>query len=579
MTRGSRPWAPRREALLAGLVSAALAACAVRPWGLGLLALVAYVPAFTAVTRARRAVDGAAAAATASLGVASVGYLATIGIFPGAYFVALLLAALPYALVGGLTVRLGRTAALGRLPASWRHFALLSALGALWCAAEFVPARPDLLGVWALPFGAIGYSQVGLPTAQLARLSSVTAVSAAVLLANVAVSGLWEAVGRRRSGPAWTAATLLALTAGGVAAAANLGAAAAEPGAPTARAATSAGSAAAAEPHLSDRTGPPAGGLASAPAALTVRLVQPNLRDSVYAAAAEHEPVASAVAAAIAALAVGDADERPAGGATNGGTPTGGVPTGGVPTVTLLPEASWPGVVRARRTARPAAAPLLEAGAPVLLGAVTAGFDGSAGAPVAARGHDEPTAVDPRLANSVVLVKDGELTPVYDKRRLVPIAEAGLRPGQGPRLVALGDVSIAPFVCYDIVFPADARAAARLGAELFAVLTDDAFAARSDVPLLHLRVATMRAIETGVPVALVGNTGPSAVITASGRVVAATRPLEATSLTATVSAGAGTTPYVSNGDLIGNAAAFLSLGLAALGAAGGGARELDKGPT
>lgn len=525
MKRWRRTSLPAAAAVLAGLASAVLAAAASRPWGLGLLALVAYVPAFHSIGRAQRVVDGVTTAALASLGVATVGYEAAVGIFPGAYPLALLAAAAPFALVGFLAVRFRRSALARRLPAPWRPLAAASALTALWCAAEFVPARPELLGVWALPFGAIGYSQVDLPTASLARFSSVSAVSCAVLAVNAMLAALLEAVTRKRPRPAAGALTVLALLAGGVAAAHSSSPAPAEA------------------------------------AEVTLRLVQPNLRDSVYAAASEDRAVGEALAIAIAALA-----SRPA-------TPNGAA------ALTLLPEASWPGVLRAHQTSQ--AARLLAGATPLLMGAVTAGWSEPSreGWPVPAEGQPLAAAADERLANAVVLVAQGGLEHVYAKRRLVPLAEAGLRAGTGPLLVQVAGLSVAPFVCYDIVFPADVRAAARRGAELLAVLTDDSFAAAGDVPALHLRVAAMRAIETGVPVALASNTGPSGVVSPSGRIVALTPSRQAVSLAVSVAARPVSTPYVKHGDWVGNVATVFSLGLAAASVAGGGAVEFDTGPT
>lgn len=516
---------PTTAALLAGLASAAMTAAASRPWGLGVLALVAYVPAFVVILSAKRARDGAGVAAIAALGVASVGYEATVGIFPGAYPIALSLALVPVAMAGALSVRFGHASVLRRLPWPWRLPAAAAALVALWCAAELLPARPELLGNWAFPLAGIGYSQFGLPTALLARFSSVSAVSAAVLLVNAALAVLWRATrhGLRRESYA-AVATLIFV--GSAVALANT-----EPAAPEAVPAVAVagnGSPAAARP----------------PEVLRLRLVQPNLRDSSYVAAAEFPTAKESLETTLARLITGDdarAEEVD---------------------LTLLPEASWPGVLRAERPS--ALTTLLDAAGPVLLGAVSSGWS---------------AVDDTRLANSVLLLSDGELTHVYDKRRLVPIAEASLRAGTGPRLVEVGGHEVAPFVCYDIVFPGDVRAAARLGADLLTVHTDDSFAARSDVPALHLRVAAMRAVETGLPVALVGNTGPSAVISAAGKIVAITDHLEATTLTAVTPVALGSTPYVRHGDWVGGTAVALSLGIAAMSVAGGGASELDQGPT
>jgi len=84
----------------------------------------------------------------------------------------------------------------------------------------------------------------------------------------------------------------------------------------------------------------------------------------------------------------------------------------------------------------------------------------------------------------------------------------------------------------------------------------------------------MRAIETGLPVALVSNTGPSAVIAPNGNLIATTSPLEATTLAAVLPVGRGVTPYVRFGDWVGSAATALGLGVSALGVARGGASRV-----
>src|SRR5690606_28366188 len=175
--------------IAAAVLSAAMAAAASRPWGLGVLALVAFVPAFDAIARAPTALAGAALAAVASFGVASVAYEATVAIGVPIYALALLLAPLPYAVAGAVAVRFGRAVdrfvkrqdrghdrALSRGGAGaqsrrWAgRMAVVATLPVLWCVAEWLPAQPHLWGVYAMPLGAIGYSQVDLPTLHLASL-------------------------------------------------------------------------------------------------------------------------------------------------------------------------------------------------------------------------------------------------------------------------------------------------------------------------------------------------------------------------------------------------------------------------
>src|SRR5690606_36207544 len=335
----------------------------------------------------------------------------------------------------------------------------LAALPSLWSAAEWLPSRPELLGPYALPLAFIGYSQADLPTAQVARLGSVAAVSHLVLLANCCLAAaVLAARHAARVRPALRRRALAAAT--GLLALGGAGPA----GAPVA------------SHHLA---APPAGSTAGA-AGLVVEVGQPNLPDSAYFAASRSPGARAWLLARIAALASGEAD------------------------LTVLPEAAWPGTVDASSAAEPAA----EAGAAwgdlgaVLFGAPAAGFVG-AGA----------------RTNSAFLLAGGELVHVYAKRRPVPIAEDGFAAGPAPGLASV------------------ARAAVRAGARLLVVITDDAFAAGSDVPELHLTVARLRAVETGVPVVVAANTGPSAVVLPSGRVAARLPPLAAGALRAVVVPG------------------------------------------
>jgi apolipoprotein N-acyltransferase len=506
----------------AAAVSAVLAAAASRPWGVGFLALVAFVPAFDAISRAPSALTGALLAAVASFGVGSVAYEATVAIDVHVYVLALLLAPLPFAAAGALAVRFGRAAGRRRsvAPAPATRSAALAALPVLWCCAEWLPAQPSLFASYAMPLGAIGYSQADLPTLHLASLSSVTAVSAVVLTVNAVLVVVWRTrVPLQRLGALTGLAGLGLLVA------------------------------LLAPSHTNGR---------STPALL--RLVQPNLPDSAYLAAARLAPARQALVESLVAL-----------GAQPPGDPV-------VPALTILPEAAWPGPLDTSSTVPGLVDPLLvdaRLPGPVLLGAPSTGP--LAGAP--ALNEASPPEGDV-FANSAFLLSDGVVTRVQDKLHLVPLAEAGLRAGSGPAVFPVGPLRVAVLICYDAVFPATSRAAALAGATLLAVLTDDSFAARGDVPALHARLAVFRAVETGLPVAVASNTGPSALVDASGRTVARTTPLVATSLTAPLSLDRRETPYARYGDWLGVLTTLSTLAIAAIGASrGGGVGSFGPRPT
>lgn len=526
-------------------LSAGLVAVAARPWGFGWLAWVALAPAFAAVLRARTAREGAVVSAVASLGLIAVAYEAVAGIGVWAYPPVTLLGTLPFAAAGAATVAIRRSTSLR---------ATIIALPLLWCAAEWLPAQPWLAGRWALTLSYIGYSQAELPAMQLARFSSVTATSLAVVAGNaLVVRALTHRSGRAVLG----LVVLSALVAAAWWTRADAG------------------------------SGPTRAG-----ERVTVRLVQPFLTDAERAAATVLPSVRSALFArlreaslvpAAPAGTVGVGRQDGAGGtegvaegvadrvgAADGGTGAKGADgTHDEFLLTVWPEASWPG--RVRHDGRVASLSAVDAAwldglAPLLLGAPARG------------GVDDAAGDIPRASNAAFLWTGDDLQHVFDKRHLVPIAEDGLVAGSGAAVTEVRGVSVAPAICYDIILPAFARSAARAGADLLAVLVDDGFAARGDVPIQHLRVAAFRAVETALPVAFASNTGPSGVIDGAGRVLARTDTGSQDVLVATLGIGAGPTPYVRYGDWVGALVCLTSVGWTALAGARGGAARRPPPP-
>ena len=144
-----------------------------------------------------------------------------------------------------------------------------------------------------------------------------------------------------------------------------------------------------------------------------------------------------------------------------------------------------------------------------------------------------------------VLAPDGGVTQVYDKYHLVPFGEYipfgdllfrwfGLRAfaaaegfgysaGEGPALMDLGPVlgRVVPLICYEAVFPGIPRRAQAAGrADWLLQVTNDAWFGEWTGPYQHLALARLRAIEQGLPMIRVANTGVSAVIDARGQVLA-----------------------------------------------------------
>lgn len=134
------------------------------------------------------------------------------------------------------------------------------------------------------------------------------------------------------------------------------------------------------------------------------------------------------------------------------------------------------------------------------------------------------------------LAADGRVEASYDKVHLVPFGEflpladrlpAALLPvtGRGMHAAAAraridlpGFPTIAPAICYEIIFPTPTGGPDRPGWLLN--VTNDAWFGRTSGPYQHFAQARLRAVEEGLPVVRAANTGISAVIDARGRVLA-----------------------------------------------------------
>ena len=129
---------------------------------------------------------------------------------------------------------------------------------------------------------------------------------------------------------------------------------------------------------------------------------------------------------------------------------------------------------------------------------------------------------------------------VYDKLHLVPFGEylpfqdwmeklgfvqltkvhGGFIPGTRRRAMEIPNAPPAlPLICYEAIFPGNM--AARDDRPGWIInLTNDGWFGNSTGPYQHLQQARLRAIEEGLPMVRAANTGISAVIDPSGRIVA-----------------------------------------------------------
>lgn len=174
------------------------------------------------------------------------------------------------------------------------------------------------------------------------------------------------------------------------------------------------------------------------------------------------------------------------------------------------------------------------------------------------------TSLEGGETNSVFsFTPDGALAGRYDKMRLVPFAESGDQAGRGPSILRTPAATVGVAICFESIFPDLARRSVLEGADLLAVLTNDAWFDGATAPLQHAAIAPFRAIEEGRYLLRAANSGPSMIIDPRGRVLA-TLPLGAHGvLTAPVGARPTLTPYGRVGDVFGWGTVLLGLLLAA----------------
>ncbi|HKW19528.1 MAG TPA: apolipoprotein N-acyltransferase [Terriglobales bacterium] len=173
---------------------------------------------------------------------------------------------------------------------------------------------------------------------------------------------------------------------------------------------------------------------------------------------------------------------------------------------------------------------------------------------------------------------DGQFAGRYDKVHLVPFGEyvpfknllsfaGGLTKEVGDftsgnlRLpLQAGNEKLGVFICYESIFPDEVRQFAKNGAEVFVNISNDGWYGDSGAYAQHLRQARMRAVENGRWLLRTTNTGVTAAIDPSGRVVQKVPRKVRTALVASYSLENRTTFYTRHGDWLAYACAIISLG-------------------
>jgi apolipoprotein N-acyltransferase len=325
----------------------------------------------------------------------------------------------------------------------------------LWVSAEW--ARGWLMG--GFPWGSLGYSQYRqLPVIQIAELGGVWAVSFVVFAVNAALAG---AVVLSRGRAAIGLALGVTLTAATLAFGAW---------------------------RLKE---------APAPGEVIVAVMQPSIEQPLKWKP-EHTESTLAIYGELTRAA---ASQRP--------------------DLIVWPETASPTILRRDAT---------------LLGLLTE-LSGAWHVPLLVGSIDIVDSSEEDLRNTAFLLTERGIVSRYDKIHLVPFGEyvplssvigfvrgwaefiSELTPGARAVVFAGPPAPFGVVICYEGIFPALVRRFVKGGARLMVNMTNDAWFGRTSGPLQHLAMYPLRAVEHRTAVVRAANTGVSAFIAPSGRIV------------------------------------------------------------
>ena len=178
----------------------------------------------------------------------------------------------------------------------------------------------------------------------------------------------------------------------------------------------------------------------------------------------------------------------------------------GMPDLIVFPETSYPFAILPSDNIDLAKV----LGVPVILGANTIDANG--------------------VYNSMVVSdENGRIQHIYSKSHLVPFGEyrplgflpapVNLASGNGPEIIDVAGVKIAPAVCYEIIFSDSLLPDNVSGVDAIVNITNDNWFGNTPGTYQHLDMVRRYAIESGLPIVRANYSGISAFVAADGNVV------------------------------------------------------------
>ncbi len=161
-----------------------------------------------------------------------------------------------------------------------------------------------------------------------------------------------------------------------------------------------------------------------------------------------------------------------------------------------------------------------ETGAAIMLGAPRSESDGRGGAEIYNSFYlFEPSAAGWQTYDKTKLLPYIEAVPAWASMWVRPFNAIGYTAGVAPVVLRTRELSVGPSICFEATYPELVRRSAEQGAQFLVNVSNDSWFGATSAQAQHFAMSKFRAIETGLPLVRVANTGVSAVVDGLGRVI------------------------------------------------------------
>ena len=155
--------------------------------------------------------------------------------------------------------------------------------------------------------------------------------------------------------------------------------------------------------------------------------------------------------------------------------------------------------------------------------------------------------------NKVHLVPYGEYVPLRTIFPFISSLAAGIgdfAEGIGFYPLTMGERKIGVMICYEGILPEAARTYKNAAAELLVNITNDAWFGTTSAPYQHLSMSIFRAVETRLYLVRAANTGISAIVDPTGKIIKQTEIFKKDEIHGRVKFIVIPTFYARHGDLL-----------------------------